>query len=231
MNKREIRKTGGRNNRGRITVRHRGGGQKRLERVLEFEKGKHQIEMTGVVQRIEYDPNRTAYIAECEGYQRRIYKIIGGEEGKEQIGKEIKVIRLKEVAVGESVFKVSLRGGERGKIARAAGAGCKIIKQGEKGTIVRLPSGEVVEIRGEHTCYQGVVWGKEREKLGKAGVNRRLGVRPTVRGAAMNAIDHPNGGKTPGGQPYTPWGKLGKWVRTRKVKVSIMKKRGKGKCL
>ena len=155
MNKRIIRKTGGRNNRGRITVRHRGGGQKRLERVLEFEKGKHQIEMTGVVQRIEYDPNRTAYIAECEGYQRKIYKIIGQEEGKEM--KEIKVKRLKEVAVGESVFKVSLRGGERGKIARAAGAGCKIIKQGEKGTIVRLPSGEVVEIRGENTCYQGVV--------------------------------------------------------------------------
>lgn len=206
MNKREIRKTGGRNNRGRITVRHRGGGQKRLERVLEYERGEHKIEMTGVVQRIEYDPNRTAYVAECEGYERKIYKIIGGEEGRiePQIGKEIKVVKLKEVGVGESVYKVSLRGGEEGKIARAAGAGCKVIKQGEKETVVRLPSGEVVEIRGENTCYQGVVWGREQEKKGKAGVNRRLGIRPTVRGAAMNVVDHPNGGKTPGGQPHTP---------------------------
>lgn len=205
MNKREIRSTGGRNNRGRITVRHRGGGEKRLERILDYEKGKHKIEMTGVIRRIEYAPNLTAKVAECDGYKRKFYKIIGGEEGAMEVGKELRVVRLKDVSVGESVYKVSLRGGEEGKIARAAGAGCKIIKQGEKGTVMRLPSGEVVEIRKENTCYKGVVIGKERrEKMGKAGVNRRLGVRPTVRGAAMNAVDHPNGGKTPGGQPYTP---------------------------
>lgn len=204
MNKRIIRKSGGRNNRGRITVRHRGGGQKRLERVLEYGKGGHEIEMTGVVRRIEYDPNRTAYVAECEGYQQKCYKIVGGIGAEEMIGKELKVVKLKDIGVGEMVYKVSLRGGERGKIARAAGAGCKVIKQGEKETIVRLPSGEVVGIRSENTCYEGIVKGKEQKKMGKAGVNRRLGIRPTVRGAAMNAVDHPNGGKTPGGQPYTP---------------------------
>jgi len=159
MNKRELRKSGGRNNRGRITVRHRGGGHKRLERQLEYNQGEHKIEMTGVVQRVEYDPNRTAYVAECEGYQRNCYKIIGGEEGvKEvQIGKEIKVVKLKDVGVGEQVYKVSLRKGQEGKIARAAGAGCIIVKQGGKGTIVRMPSGQIAEINGENSCYQGVV--------------------------------------------------------------------------
>lgn len=205
MNKREIRSTGGRNNRGRITVRHRGGGEKRLERILEYEKGSHKIEMTGVVKRIEYAPNITGKVAECEGYGRKFYKVLGGEEGTVGVGKEIRVVKLKEVAVGESVYRVSIRGGEEGKIARAAGAGCKIIKQGEKETMVRLPSGRVVEIKGENTCYRGEVIAKEgRKRLGKAGVNRRLGVRPTVRGAAMNPVDHPNGGKTPGGQPHTP---------------------------
>lgn len=157
--KRELRKTGGRNNRGRITVRHRGGGQKRHERVLEYTRGDHKIEISGVIKRVEYDPNRTAYVGECEGYERKIYKIIGGPEGgKEvQIGKEIKVVRLKDVSVGEMVYKVSERGGQEGKIARAAGAGCKIIKQGEKKTVVRLPSGEIKELKGENTCYEGIV--------------------------------------------------------------------------
>lgn len=205
MNKRIIRSTGGRNNQGRITVRHRGGGQKRLERVLEYEKDGHMIEMTGIIRRIEYTPNQTAQVAECQSYRRKIYKIVGGTAGAMEVGKEIKVKRLQDAAVGESVYKVSLRAGQVGKIARAAGAGCIVIKQGGAGTVVRLPSGQVVEMRGANTCYTGVVIGKERrEKLGKAGVNRRLGVRPSVRGAAMNPIDHPNGGKTPGGQPCTP---------------------------
>ncbi len=212
MKKRVIRKTGGRNNRGRITVRHRGGGQKRQERVLDYNKGKHRIEISGVVERVVYDPNRTAYVGECQGGTRKVYKIIGGPEGvtEVKIGKELKVVKLKEVGVGEMVYKVSERVGEEGKIARAAGAGCKVIKQGERETVIRLPSGKVKELMGENTCYEGVVWGREKEKLGKAGGNRRRGRRPTVRGAAMNAVDHPNGGKTPGGQPYTPWGKLGK---------------------
>lgn len=205
MNKRRIRSTGGRNNRGRITVRHRGGGQKRLERVLEYEKDGHKIEMTGVISQIEYTPNQTGQIAVCQGYKRRkIYKIVGGPEGME-VGNVIKVKRLQDAAVGESVFKVSLRAGQVGAIARAAGAGCIVIKQSQKGTVVRLPSGQVVEMRGANTCYTGKVRGKEpRVRLGKAGANRRLGVRPTVRGAAMNPVDHPNGGKTPGGQPVTP---------------------------
>lgn len=198
------RKTGGRNNRGRITVRHRGGGEKRLRREIEYREGGHKIEIGGKITRIEYDPNRTAYVGECEGYKRKVYKIIGGKEGEEKIGREIRVVRIKEVGVGEEVYKVSVRKGEEGKIARAAGAGCKVIKQGEKETIIRLPSGEIGGINKENTCYKGKVEGKERGEKGKAGVNRRLGRRPSVRGVAMNPVDHPNGGNTPGGQPKTP---------------------------
>lgn len=204
------RKTGGRNNRGRITVRHRGGGQKRLIREIEYREGGKKIEMGGVITRMEYDPNRTAYVGECTGYKRKVYKIIGGREGEEKIGREIRVVRLKEVGVGEEVYKVSVRKGEEGKLARAAGAGCKVIKQGEKDTVIRLPSGEIGGVNRENTCYVGKVEGEERGLKGKAGVNRRLGRRPSVRGVAMNPIDHPNGGKTPGGQPRTPWGKLAK---------------------
>jgi large subunit ribosomal protein L2 len=113
-------------------------------------------------------------------------------------------VKIKEVGVGEEVYKVSVRKGEEGKIARAAGAGCKLIKQGEKDTIIRLPSGEIGGVNGENTCYIGKVEGRERGRKGKAGVNRRLGRRPSVRGVAMNAVDHPNGGNTSGGQPRTP---------------------------
>jgi large subunit ribosomal protein L2 len=205
MKKIGMRKSGGRNNRGRITVRHRGGGQKRLMRELDYREGSHQIEMSGKIVGIAYDPNRTAYLGECEGYnKRKSYKILGGEEGKEKLGKEIKVVKLKEVGVGEEVYKVSLRAGEEGKVARAAGARSKIVKQGGKVTIIRMPSGEIGKVNAESTCYIGVVEGKEQVRKGKAGVNRRLGIRPTVRGVAMNPIDHPNGGKTPGGQPKTP---------------------------
>ncbi len=210
MKKQGLRKSGGRNNTGRITVRHRGGGHKRLVRELEYREGKHQVEMTGVVTRVAYDPNRTAYIGECTGYNRRVYKILGGEEGEESKGKEIKVYKMGEIGVGEEVYKVSLRAGEEGKVSRAAGARSKILKQGEKITIMRMPSGEIARVNAENTCYKGVVGSKERERKGKAGANRRLGRRPSVRGVAMNPIDHPNGGKTPGGQPKSPWGKLAK---------------------
>lgn len=127
--------------------------------MLEYERGRHKIEVTGEITRIEYDPNRTAYIGECTSYGRKAYKIIGGPEGEVEVreGREIKVIRVKDVRVGEKVYKVSQRGGEQGKIARAAGAGCKVIKQGEGKTVIRLPSGEVKEIGGENTCYEGVV--------------------------------------------------------------------------
>jgi large subunit ribosomal protein L2 len=94
------RKTGGRNNRGRITVRHRGGGQKRMKREIEYREGGHMIEMGGVIKRIEYDPSRTAYVGECEGYKRKSYKIVGGREGEEKIGREIRVVKIKEVGVG-----------------------------------------------------------------------------------------------------------------------------------
>lgn len=204
MKKRGMRKSGGRNNTGRITVRHRGGGAKRNYREIEYTEGGYKEEITGKVIRVEYDPNRTAWIGECENKGKRFYKIIGGEgaerwKGEEVIGKEIRVKRIKEIGVGEEVYKVSMRVGQEGKIGRATGARCRVLKQGERETVIRMPSGEVKGIGKENKCTIGSVYGPEKKRLGKAGRSRRLGIRPTVRGVAMNAVDHPNGGKTAGG--------------------------------
>lgn len=212
MKKIGLRKSGGRNNKGRITVRHRGGGSKRMLRELEYVSGEHKIEVGGVVERLEYDPNRTAYVGVCRGQGgREVYKIIGGEEkGKSMIGKEIRAVRVKEVEVGGEIYKVSVREGQEGKIARAAGAKCKIIKIEGKDAVIRLPSGKVGKIKASNTCYRGEVKGEEQVRMTKAGTRRRLGERPRVRGVAMNAVDHPHGGKTPSGQATTKWGKLAK---------------------
>lgn len=205
-----LRKTGGRNNTGRITVRHRGGGHKRNYRVME------QEERTGIIRSIEYSPNRTGYIGKCEVYGgREVYKVIGEQEQRNQeleslIGTTLKVEKLKDMKVGTSVYNVAQRPGQRGKIGRASGVKCVIIKQEEKETVIRLPSKEIKSINNECTGTIGRVTVQEVERLGKAGAKRRLGIRPSVRGTAMNAVDHPNGGKTGGGQSRTPWGQLAK---------------------
>ena len=213
MKKRGLRKSGGRNNTGRITVRHRGGGHKRLYREIDYRENGHRVELTGRIERVEYDPNRTAYIGECVGQGKKFYKILGGQEMEKEKkspvqeymkGKEIKVVRLKEVGVGEEVYNVSMRPGQEGKIGRASGVKCKVLKQEIKHTVIRMPSTEIKRIVNTSTCIMGGVYGKEEKRLGKAGASRRLGIRPSVRGVAMNPIDHPNGGKTPGGQPKTP---------------------------
>jgi len=149
-----LRKHGGRNNLGRITVRHRGGGHKRLYRELEYKSSGHTLELSGVINRIEYDPNRTAYLAECIGYNKKFYKLLGGAEVAKKkkeslIGQEIKVVKIKEVGVGEEVYKVSIRSGQIGKIGRASGAKCKVLKQTEKETVIRMPSQEVKTINNE----------------------------------------------------------------------------------
>lgn len=211
-----LRKTGGRNNTGRITVRHRGGGHKRNYRVLE------QEERTGIVKSVEYTPNRTGYVGKCEVYGgREVYKIIGEQEQIQRekellIGTTLKVIKLKDLKVGTWVYNVAQRPGQRGKIGRASGVGCIVIKQEEKVTVLRMPSKEVKSINNESTGTIGRVAVHEVGQLGKAGKNRRLGIRPSVRGTAMNAVDHPNGGKTGGGQSRTPWGQLAKWIPTRR---------------
>lgn len=192
---------------GRITVRHRGGGHKRKLRELDYER-----EGKVVIERIEYDPNRTGYIGECGGYGgKKVRMIVGGEiddrgiERKELIGRELEVKRIKDVRVGGEVYAVGIREGERGKIGRAAGVKCIVIKQGEERTTIRLPSKEVKEVKNTNVCIKGRVYADRETKRGNAGTNRRLGIRPTVKGVAMNPIDHPNGGETAGGgQPKTP---------------------------
>lgn len=219
MERREIGKikTGGRNNRGRVTVRHRGGEHKR--RLRRVEEGEVKVE------RVVYDPNRTAWLGEGEVYGgRKVYKILGGELGgeekKELIGGIIKEEKIKEMGVGAEVYNVGMREGQRGKYGRAEGTKCIVIKQEEGTTTIRLPSGEVKGVKGESVCIRGSVYGEKRERLEKAGANRRRGIRPTVKGVAMNPVDHPNGGKTAGGgQPKTIWGKLAKWVPTKKARL------------
>lgn len=211
MKKIGLRKSGGRNNQGRITVRHRGGGAARMFRELEYSLKGHTIPVGGVVERLEFDPNRTATVGVCRGYNGRLaYKVMGGIVGEDMIGKVVKGVEVSKIEVGGEVFKVSVRKGEEGKIARAAGTKCKIIKNTGDTVVIRMPSGKVGEIRGENMCYVGEVQGAPKERLTKAGTRRRMGERPRVRGVAMNAVDHPLGGKTKSGQAITKWGKLAK---------------------
>lgn len=166
------------------------------------------IPVKGVLERIEYDPNRTGTVGVCKGYLgRKVYKLVGGD-----IGKEIKGVAVSKVEVGGSIYGVSVRKGEKGKIALAAGTKCKIIKNTGETVVMRMPSGKIGEIRGENMCYEGEVGvgGAVKGRLTKAGTRRRMGERPRVRGVAMNAVDHPLGGKTKSGQAITKWGKLAK---------------------
>lgn len=201
--KKILKKTGGRNNKGRITVRHRGGGSKRFCRIIDPRNQQLRIE------KIQYDPNRTALIAKSsEGH----FQILGETH---KIGDTIRLKRLSEIGIGESVFNVSFRPGQKGKFGKAAGTSCVVIKQELGQTLIRLPSKQVKSLPSNNECILGSVKNIEKSPIGKAGRNRWLGIRPTVKGRAMNSIDHPNGGKTAGGgQPKTLWGKLAKWVPT-----------------
>jgi large subunit ribosomal protein L2 len=158
-----LRKTGGRNNRGRITIRHRGGGHKRLYRPLNYPY------LSGEIKRLEYDPNRTAYLAECQNGTKKFYKLLGNNQ---QIGQMIKVVKLKEVGIGEDVYYVSLRVGQLGKIGRSSGTSCQILKQGAKTTVIRMPSQQVKELNNENLCIIGSVISLPIERLEKAGRNR-----------------------------------------------------------
>lgn len=209
MKKIGIRKKGGRNHHGRITVRHIGGGFKRMYREIEYREGTHVQELSGRITGIEYDPNRTAYLAACESHGREYYKILGGKE-MPKVGSEIKVVTLGQVPVGVSVYNVAMRVGTTGQIALARGAACKIVKQEATTTVIRLPSSAIKRLSNKVTCMEGEVIGRARERLGTAGAHRRLGVRPSVRGVAMNPSDHPNGGKTHSCKIKNKFGKLAK---------------------
>lgn len=238
-------KSGGRNHHGRITSRRRGGGAKRLYRLIDFKRDKFGV--PGRVAEIEYDPNRTSNIAlihYVDGEKRYILHPRGLQQGDTIVsgpGSDIRVgnaLPLGEIPLGTMVHNIELKAKKGGQIVRSAGAGAQVVaKEGDYVTL-RLPSSEVRLVRRECLATIGQVGNADHElrKIGKAGANRWRGRRPSVRGVAMNPIDHPLGGgegRTSGGRPpVTPWGKP-EGVKTRKRKKATNKfivrgrKRGK----
>lgn len=210
--KKIIKKTGGRNHQGKITIRHRGKGAKRFLRPIDYSI------LKGTIESIEYDPNRTSVLAKCRTLDHKhiYYQIIGESYS---IGQQLKLIPIGNIAIGETVYNISLKPGNKGKLSKASGTCCLILKQNLDGTtVIRLPSKQIKTINNKNLCMIGIVKNTNAQFtiIGKAGRNRWKGIRPTVNGRAMNAFDHPNGGKTAGGcQAKTLWGKLAKWVPTR----------------
>lgn len=225
----------GRNNQGKITVRHQGGGEKRKYRLIDFKRNKFNIE--GVVATIEYDPNRSANIAlinYVDGEKRYIIAPKGLKVGMKVLSSneavDIKVgnaMPLIYIPVGTVVHNIELRPGKGAELARSAGAGVQILGREGNYVLVRLTSGEVRKVLGTCMATIGEVGNEDYSlvKLGKAGRTRHLGIRPTVRGSVMNPNDHPHGGgegRAPIGRsgPMTPWGKPALGYKTRKKKAS-----------
>lgn len=224
-------KNGGRNNAGRITTRHRGGGHKQRYRVLDFKRNKMIVPAT--VERIEYDPNRSAHIAlllYADGERRYILAPKGVKAGAEiRNGSDAPIkpgnaMPLRNIPVGTQVHNIEMKPGKGGQIARSAGSSAQLVaREGDHATL-RLRSGEMRRIQADCNATIGEVGNSEHNlrSLGKAGASRWRGVRPTVRGVAMNPVDHPHGGgegRTSGGRhPVSPWGTPAKGYRTRKNK-------------
>ncbi|MDH5784594.1 MAG: 50S ribosomal protein L2 [Chromatiales bacterium] len=224
-------KSGGRNNNGRITTRHKGGGHKQHYRVIDFKRNKDGI--TGIVERLEYDPNRTANIAlikYLDGERRYIIApkgISAGDEVMSGSGSAIKAgncMSLRDVPVGSTVHCIELKPGKGAQLARSAGASAQLVAREGAHATLRLRSGEMRKVLSDCRAVIGEVSNSEHNltKLGKAGAQRWRGVRPTVRGVAMNPVDHPHGGgegRTSGGRhPVSPWGVPTKGHKTRKNK-------------
>lgn len=237
-----LKKKAGRNNQGRITVRHRGGGAKRMLRIIDFKRGK--IGIPGTVAAIEYDPNRSAHIAliqYSDKEKRYILAPLGLKVGDAIMSgpdAEVKpgnALPLRAIPIGTLIHNVELQRGRGGQIVRSAGAVAQLMAKEDGHVLVRLPSGELRRIHGECTATIGQVGNIDHSNitLGKAGRTRWLGRRPTVRGSAMTPRDHPHGGgegRAPIGLPgpKTPWGKPAFGVKTRRRTVSdkmIVKRR------
>ncbi len=230
-------KTGGRNNQGKITVRHIGGGVRRKYRVIDFKRTKDGID--GRVASIEYDPNRSANIAlinYADGEKRYIIAPLNlkvGDIVESGANADIKVgnaLPLENIPVGTMVHNVELNSGAGAKLARSAGSSVQILGREGKYVIVRLKSGETRKILANCRATIGEVGNTDYElvSLGKAGRKRHMGIRPTVRGSVMNPNDHPHGGgegRAPVGraQPMTPWGKPALGLKTRKTKKASEK--------
>ena len=227
-----LKKNSGRNNQGKITVRHQGGGVKRKYRIIDFKRDKKDI--AGVVASIEYDPNRTANIAlinYLDGEKRYIIapkglkvgdKIVSGTNVDIKVGNALPLINI---PVGTVVHNIELRQGKGAALARSAGSSAQILGREGKYVMIRLSSGEQRKVLGTCMATIGVVGNEDASlvKLGKAGRKRHLGIRPTVRGSVMNPNDHPHGGgegRAPVGRkaPLTPWGKKALGYKTRNNK-------------
>jgi large subunit ribosomal protein L2 len=223
----------GRNNRGRITIRHRGGGHKRHYRVIDFKRDKAGI--TARVASVEYDPNRSAFISllhYADGEKRYILypqglkvgdRVVAGPEADIVVGNSLP---LKNIPLGTLLHNLELRPGKGGQLVRSAGGSAQLVAKEEDYAQVRLPSGEVRRLHVDCAATIGQVGNLDHENIsvGKAGRKRWMGIRPTVRGVAMNPVDHPLGGgegKTSGGRnPVTPWGKPTRGFKTRRNKLT-----------
>lgn len=239
-----LKKTGGRNMYGRITCRHVGGGHKRSYRLVDFKRTKR--DMSATVERIEYDPNRTAFIALIKYEDDTLSYILAPQRlaiGDTVISSDTADIKpgntlvMKKIPVGTIIHNIEMKPGKGGQMARSAGAYAQLVGRDGPFVILKLTSGEIRKVRGECMATIGAVSNPDQKNinLGKAGRKRWLGVRPTVRGVAMNPIDHPHGGgegRTSGGRhPVTPWGKPTKGAKTRDRKKAssklIMRRRKK----
>lgn len=239
----KTRKHGGRNNAGRVTVRHRGGGHKQHYRLIDFKRGKEGIPAR--VERLEYDPNRSAHIAlmlYADGERRYIIAPKGIEVGAELLSgtdAPIKVgncLPLRNIPVGTTVHCVEFKPGKGAQLARSAGAGVQLMAREGAYATLRLRSGETRKVHVDCKATIGEAGNDQHNlrSLGKAGAKRWRGVRPTVRGTAMNPVDHPHGGgegRTKGGRhPVSPWGTPAKGYRTRSNKrtdVMIVRRRSR----
>ena len=236
-------KNGGRNNMGRITTRHQGGGHKQHYRVIDFKRIKDGI--PAKIERIEYDPNRSAHIAlmlYADGERRYMIapkNMRAGDEvvsGQDAPIKEGNCLPLRNIPVGTVVHAIELRPGKGAQLGRSAGASIQLVAREGHHATIRLRSGEMRKVHIDCRATVGEVSNSEHNltKLGKAGAKRWLGIRPTVRGVAMNPVDHPHGGgegRTSGGRhPCTPWGVPTKGYKTRKNKRTnnlIVRRRNK----
>ncbi len=227
-----LKKNSGRNNYGHITVRHRGGGNKRKYRVIDFKRDK--VDMTATVQRLEYDPNRSAFIALIQyedGTLSYILAPVGLKAGDKVVSSAAADIKpgnclpIANIPTGTIIHNIELNPGRGAQLVRSAGTAAQLMAKDGEMAQVRLPSGEVRYVRMNCRACIGQVGNIDYENvhLGKAGRKRHMGIRPTVRGSVMNPNDHPHGGgegKSPVGRPgpVTPWGKPAMGLKTRKTK-------------
>lgn len=226
----KLHRSGGRNHRGKMTVRHIGGGHKKRYRIIDFKRDKFGVPAT--VKTIEYDPNRTARIAllaYADGEKRYIVapdklkvgdRVISGSNVAPDVGN---AMPLQSMPLGTTVHNVEYQPGNGGKMVRSAGSSAQVIAKTPKNITLKMPSGEIRMVNGKCMATVGVVSNPDHFNvtMGKAGRNRWKGIRPTVRGTVMNPIDHPMGGgegRSSGGHPRSPWGQISKGYKTRKKK-------------